>query len=81
MLEKQKEFIHTTKDGEKIPLSEMSDSHLLNTINMYNKQIKNCAFNDAIEDFEEVVNFKSYIKEAVNRNLIDFKTFINEYWR
>lgn len=76
-----KVYIHTTKDGEKVPIGEMSDSHLLNTINMYNKEIKNCVFGDDAKDFEEVVNFKIYVREAVKRNLIDFKTFINEYWR
>lgn len=33
-------IIWTTKDGKEIPINEMSDEHLLNTINMI-KRVKN----------------------------------------
>lgn len=36
---KQKVFIHTTATGEKIPLTSMSDQHLINTI----RYLKRCA--------------------------------------
>jgi len=35
-----KELIHVTKEGKKIPVSEMTNSHLKNTIHYIHRRIK-----------------------------------------
>lgn len=38
---KEKKYIWTTKEGEQIPITEMTSQHLQNTINMLTKQQRN----------------------------------------
>ena len=81
--------IHTTKDGRKLLISEMSDSHLLNTINMIERKSKDgivveygCICEEPYYDVTEyfgkkaltIMNYGSYTLEAKKRGLTNKQT-------
>ena len=48
-----KNKIWTTKDGTKIPVSKMTDSHILNTINLIKRKDRHDYYLPWIKVFEE----------------------------
>lgn len=59
--------IWTTQDGRKIPVSEMEDTHLLNTIKFIQRK-RRC---EEIDHWEWNTEEQAMIYEAIKRNLVE----------
>ena len=81
---RMKSFIHTTKDGRKIALKDLTDNHLVNTIKFIEKAVGRGVseiYMGCIEDpwYDEVtlygkdakdmMNYDKYVSEAKRRSL------------
>ncbi len=68
----------TTKDGEEIPITDMSDDHLMNAIRWMRRAAKKRMRKDWKRDRPKPSDWKSYlsskyipmVREAIKRNLV-----------
>lgn len=78
-------MVHVTREGDRINISKMTDSHLLNTISFINRRSKEgvyspiiCGGDDDMDvhertlygsDAREALQFNKYTEEAIKRGL------------